>query len=294
MRSRIMNHEHVAILDFGQRTVNREFVVVLAQAPHHVIHVVARRVFLACHGNVVVGAIQRWTHKIRCTRIDADIFLVNMLVVDGRGNQAAVWTHHEAAHFRENRYITHASRHENLLIHAANALTNRLNIVRLLAGLIRNAHTARQVDELNVRARLLLQPNSQLEQHGGELGVIVVRHRIAAQEGMDAEMLGALGLERAECLEQLFGRHAILGIARVVHNAVRNFEKATGVITAADGFWNAANRLFEEVDVRNIVEIDNGTQLRSRLVVGCGGFIRREHNVVARDAHSIAKLQLSC
>ncbi len=38
-------------------------------------------------------------------------------------------------------------------------------------------------------------------------------------------------------------------------------KKATGVITAADGFWNAANRLFEEVDVRNIVEIDNGTQL---------------------------------
>ena len=111
---------------------------------------------------------------------------------------------------------------------------------------------------------------------------------------MDAEMLGALGLERAECLEQLLGRHAVLGIARVVHNAVRNFEKATGVITAADGFWNAANRLFEEVDVRNIVEVDNGTQLRSRLVVGCGGFIRREHNVVARDAHSIAKLQLSC
>ena len=294
MRARIMNHEHVAILDFGQRTVNREFVVVLAQAPHHVIHVVARRVFLARHGNMVIGAIQRWTHEVRCTRIDADIFLVNMLVMDGRGNQATVWAHHKAAHFRENRYITHASRHENLLIHAANAFTNRLNIVRLLAGLVRNAHAARQVDELNVRARLLLQLNSQLEQHGGELGVIVVRHGIAAQEGMDAEMLGALGLERAERLEQLLGRHAILGIARVVHNAVRNFEKATGVITAADGFWNAANRLFEEVDVRNIVEVDNGTQLRSRLVVGCGGFIRREHNVVARDAHSIAKLQLSC
>ena len=76
MRARIMNHEYVTILDFGQRTVNREFVVVLAQAPHHVIHVVARRVFLARHGNVMVGAIQRWTHEVRCTRIDADIFLV--------------------------------------------------------------------------------------------------------------------------------------------------------------------------------------------------------------------------
>ncbi len=151
MRARIMNHEHVAILDFGQRTVNREFVVVLRTGPYHVVHVVARRVFLARHGNVVVGAIQRWTHEVRRTRIDADIFLVNMLVVDGRGNQAAVWTHHEAAHFRENRYIAHASRHEDLLIHAANAFTNRLNIVRLLAGLVRNAHAARQVDEFNVR-----------------------------------------------------------------------------------------------------------------------------------------------
>ncbi len=32
----------------------------------------------------------------------------------------------------------------------------------------------------------------------------------------------------AERLEQLLGRHAVLGIARVVHNAVRDFEKATG------------------------------------------------------------------
>ena len=281
MRARIMNHEHVAILDFGQRTVNREFVVVLAQAPHHVIHVVARRVFLARHGNMVIGAIQRWTHEVRCTRIDADIFLVNMLVVDGRGNQATVWAHHKAAHFRENRYITHASRHEDFLIHAANAFTNRLNIVRLLAGLVRNAHAARQVDKLNVRARLLLQPDSQLEQHGGKLGVIVVRHGIAAQEGMDAEMFGALGLERAECLEQLLGRHAVFGIARVVHNAVRDFEKPAGVVAAADGFRNAANRLLEEIDMRNIIKIDDGTQLRSRLVVGRGGFVRREHNVVA-------------
>ncbi len=78
--------------------------------------------------------------------------------------KATVWAHHKATHFRENRYIAHTSRHENLLIHAANAFTNRLNIVRLLAGLVRNAHAARQVDEFNVRARLLLQLNSQIEQ----------------------------------------------------------------------------------------------------------------------------------
>ena len=49
---------------------------------------------------------------------------------------------------------------------------------------------------------------------------------------------------------------------------------------------------------KSICEISSrlimASQLSSRLVVGCGGFIRREHNVVARDAHSIAKLQLSC
>ena len=215
-----------------------------------------------------------------------------MLVVDSRGNQAAVRAHHETAHFRENRHIVHASRHEDFLIHATNAFANRANIVRLLTGLVRNAHAARQVDELDMRARFLLQLNGKLEQHGGKLGVIIVRHGIAAQEGMDAEMLGALGLKRAECLEQLLGRHAVFGIARVVHNAVRDFEKPAGVVAAADGFWNAANRLLKEIDVRNIIEVDDGAQLRSRLVVGRGGFVRREHNVVARNAHSIAKLQL--
>ena len=41
---------------------------------------------------------------------------------------------------------------------------------------------------------------------------------------MDTKVLGALGLEHTEGLEELFGGHAVFGVAGVIHDAVGELE----------------------------------------------------------------------
>ena len=101
---------------------------------------------------------------------------------------------------------------------------------------------------------------------------------------MDAKILGALGLEHAESLKELLGGHAVLGVAGVVHNAVRELEQAAWVKTAAYRLGDGARDALKELDGTDVVKVDDGTQfickgkIRRRRVVG------REHDVVSRDA----------
>ena len=105
-------------------------------------------------------------------------------------------------------------------------------------------------------------------------------------------MLGPLRLQDAKRLVQLLGGHAVFGIARIVHDAVANFEQAARVIAAADGFGNMADRLLEKIDMRDVVEVDDGAQLVGKHVIGRGRFVRGEHDVVAAYAASVGKHEL--
>ena len=52
----------------------------------------------------------------------------------------------------------------------------------------------------------------------------------------------ALGLERAEGLEELLGGHAVLGVARIVHDAVGELEQATRIKAAADRLGDGSRK----------------------------------------------------
>ena len=53
--------------------------------------------FLAQHGDVVVSAVHGRAHQVGCAGIQTDVFLIDVLLVDGRGHQRAVGTGGEAA-----------------------------------------------------------------------------------------------------------------------------------------------------------------------------------------------------
>ena len=133
-------------------------------------------------------------------------------------------------------------------------------------------------------AGLALQAHGKLKEDARKLGVVVVGDGVAGKECVDAKVLGALGLEHAEGLEELLGGHAVLGVARVIHDAIGELEQAARIKTAADRLGNGACDALKELDVADVVKVDDGIQLVGELKVRRRRVIGREHDVVSRDA----------
>ena len=66
----------------GSIAVNGKLVVVLAQAAGHVVGVVAQRVLLAEHGDMVVCAVHRRAHEVGRAGVQTGILLIGVLLVD--------------------------------------------------------------------------------------------------------------------------------------------------------------------------------------------------------------------
>ena len=141
-------------------------------------------------------------------------------------------------------------------------------------------------------ACLALQAHGKLKEDARKLGIVVVRDGVAGKEGMDAKILGALGLEHAEGLEELLGGHTIFGVAGVVHDAVGELEQAAWIKAAADRLGDGARDALKELDMADVVKVDDGAQfickgkIRRRRVVG------REHDVVAGDTQRAGNHEL--
>ena len=133
-------------------------------------------------------------------------------------------------------------------------------------------------------AGLALQAYGKLKEDARELGVVVVGDGVAGKECVDTKVLGALGLEHAEGLEELLGGHAIFGVARVVHDAVGELEQTARIKAAADRLGDWPRNVLKELDVADVVKVDDGTQLVGELKVGRRRVVGREHDVVAGDA----------
>ena len=101
---------------------------------------------------------------------------------------------------------------------------------------------------------------------------------------MDAKILGALGLEHAEGLEELLGGHAVFGVAGVIHDAVGELEQAARVKTAAYRLGDGARDALKELDMAYVVKVDDGAQLVGKLKVCRRRVVGREHDVMAGDA----------
>ena len=163
------------------------------------------------------------------------------------------------------------------------SLADGANVVGLLLGQVGDADAAGQIDEGDVCAGLALQAYGKLKEDARELGVVVVGDSVAGKECVDAKVLGALGLEHAEGLEELLGGHAIFGVARVVHDAVGELEQAAWIKAAADRLGDGPRNALKEPDVADVVKVDDGTQLVGELKVGSRCVVGREHDVVSRD-----------
>merc|ERR1719171_552249 len=107
-----MNHCHVTNSWNGfQRPVNSKLVVVLAQASNHIKHVrtanqvlcivylrsssrwkTGRWVLVLHNSDVMVSIIHAWSHEICHASINANIVLVDALLVNNTRHQPSAWT----------------------------------------------------------------------------------------------------------------------------------------------------------------------------------------------------------
>ena len=204
--------------------------------------------------------------------------------MDGLGDQAAVGPHHKAAHLGANGHIAHAGRNQDLVVGRVHPLADGVDVVGLLLGQVGDADAAGQVDEGDMCAGLALQAHGKFKEDACELGIVVVSDGVTGKEGMDAKILGALGLEHAEGLKELLGGHAVLGVAGVIHDAVGELEQAAWIKAAADRFGDGPRNTLKELDVADVVKVDDGAQLVGELKVGSRRVVGREHDVVAGDA----------
>ena len=252
---------------------------------------VAGSIFLAHNGNMMIGAIDCGTHQVSSAGITADVFFINMLLVNSGSYQRAVRCQHITAKLGEQLNIAHACRYKHLFKHLAHAFADCQYIVILLLRLIGNADTAAEVDKGDMRAGFFLQLNCQLEQNTCQLRIVFIGNGIRSQEGMNTEILYALALEDFISLNNLLMSHTVFCIAGVIHNVVGNGKMSAGIVTAADGFRNVGN-LLQKVNMSNIIQIDGYIQFTSQFKVLCRSCIGGEHNLALLKAYGIAHLQL--
>ena len=220
-----------------------------------------------------------------------------MLGVDRARHEMAIWCEHEAAKLRAQCHIAHAGRDEDLLVHPAHALADDGDVVFRLLRPVRDAHAAGEVDVRDVAAGLLLQLDRELEENTRQRGIVFIGQRVGSQKCMDAELLRALGLEQAERLGDLRARHAVLGVAGIVHDLkaftrLAERERAARIEAAADLLRDIANRLFQKFHVRNVVQIDGRAELCRQAVILGRRLIGREHDVFAGAADALGHHQL--
>ena len=291
MRTGVVDIDIVADVDARQVAVDRKLVVVLTQAAGHIIGAVMQRVLLAENGDMVVSAVHRRAHEVGRAGVQTGILLVGVLVVDALGNECAVGAEDEAAHLGVDGNIAHARRNEDLVERAVNALADCHDVVRLLPRLVGDAYAARQVDERDMHAGLLLNLNGQLEQDAGERRIILVCDRVGREERMNAEVLYTLLLHVLERLDELLAGHAVLGLLRGVHDLVFENEVAARIETAGHGFLPLAY-LVVVVEVGDVIKVYDGVEVACELEILVGRHVRGEHDVVTGDAAGAAELKL--
>ena len=151
-----MDEEQVALIDLRKHAVDCKLIVVLAEGACHIVLVVTRLILFSHNRDMVVSAIHSGTHQVYRARIDADVLLIGMLLMDRSCHESTVRSQHETSKLSEDRNIAHSCRNKNFLVSLSYALTDDLDIIRLLIRSVRDTDSAGEVDELDISAGLLL------------------------------------------------------------------------------------------------------------------------------------------
>ena len=287
-----MDKEVVALLQCRQLTVNGKLVVVLAERAGHIVGFLAGRVLLAQDGDVMVCPVHRRTHQVDGAGIHTGIVLVGLLEVDHLGHQRAVGCQHEAAQLCEDPDLVQSVGLQDLVIYLVHALADDHDVIRGLLRLVGHADTAGQVNEVELDTALLLDSDGQLEELLCQCRIIVVGDGIGRQEGMDTEMLHALGLQDPVALQNLFCGHAVLGILGIVHDGVGDLEVSARVIAKAHGLREVSQGLLQLGDVGKVIQVNDGAQLLRQLVLGKRRIIGGEHDLLSTEAAGLGHFQL--
>ena len=113
---------------------------------------------------------------------------------------------------------------------------------------------------------------------------------VGDDHGMQAEVFDAFVFKDAKSIDNLFTSHAVFGFFRRADDVVAAFEERARVVTGADPFRQGA-AFFHEVNHRNIVEIDQGTQFHGPFKFSIRRIVGRKDDVVTFDADFVAQFQ---
>ena len=238
---------------------------------------------------MVIRAVHGRPHQVYAAGVQSHEFFMGVLDVQHLADQQVVGAGNETAHLGVDRHVCHAGRTEDPVVDFVDLCADDLDIVRRLVGPVCDAHAAGQVDEGNVHAGLVPQFYCQFEQLARQRRIVIVRNGVARQKRMDAAVLNALFLQQTHPFEHLLRRKAVFGFAGVVHDRRVDRKAAAGVIPHGNCFRQFADGFFAEIDVGNIVEIDDGTDLGGILELRCGGHVRRKHDLIPRQIHGLRK-----
>ena len=136
-----------------------------------------------------------------------------------------------------------------------------------------------------------LEPDCQAKQLGRQLGVVLVAHGVAGQQGVNAEMLSALSGQAEKGAGHLILGHAVLGIPGHIHDGIPQTEAASGVVPAAHGIRNSRHPL-QKIHMGHVVQVDIGAHLPGLTQIQLRGHIGGKHHLPARHPGCLGQEQL--
>ena len=162
------------------------------------------------------------THKVRCTCINSDVFLIDMLLMNCLSYKTAIWSKHKSSKLCIDCNITHSGRNKYFFVYFADTLTDLSDIIRSLIWFVSDSNTTGKVDKLHMSACLFLKFHCHFKHLFRQHRIILICHSIACKECMDTEFLGTFFLQNLECFKNLFCCHTIFGISRIISFAYLN------------------------------------------------------------------------
>ena len=207
----IMNREQITELDFGERSLDGEFVVIFAKGSDDVDDLVVWFVFTSEHCDVVVGAVHAWSHEICHTGIDTDIVAIDVFVMDGGGNEEAVWSCDHASVFHEDSHGVEWSSGDHGFVEFADTLADVVEVDGLLFGAVGDADTATEVYEFDADAELCMEAECEVEQHASGFGEEAAVEFVGGDHGVEAEAFDAGIAKQLIAFEELLFGEAVFG-----------------------------------------------------------------------------------
>ena len=136
-----MNNQVITLIYLRKFSVNCKFVIILTQRTCNIIYMILWSILFTKNSYVMICSIHGRSHKICCTGINTDIFLVNVFLMNSFGNKMSIWCQHESSKLCINRYISHSCRNKYLIKFLMNSFTYYSYIIRCTFWIIRYTYS---------------------------------------------------------------------------------------------------------------------------------------------------------